>query len=71
MDSVDIKTSGMHCGSCKMLIEMDVNELQGVSLAEADLVTGVTHVDFDAAQVTVDEIVAAIKGAGYDAEAVG
>jgi copper chaperone CopZ len=53
-----------------MLIEMDVNELAGVSSAVADLATGVTHVDFDPAQVTVDEIVTAIKGAGYDAEAI-
>ena len=71
MESVDIKTSGMHCGSCKMLIEMDVNELPGVSVAEVDLASGITHVDFDPALLTVDEIVAAIKGAGYDAEAVG
>ena len=70
MESVAIKTSGMHCGSCKMLIEMDLDELPGVAKADADLATGVTRVDFDPAEVTVDEIVAAIKGAGYDAEAV-
>jgi len=70
MESVDIKTTGMHCGSCKMLIEMDVNELPGVSLAEVDLASGVTHVDFDPTEVSVDDIVAAIKGAGYGVEAV-
>ena len=70
MESVDIKTTGMHCGSCKILIEMDVNELTGVSLAEVDLASGVTHVDFDPAEIGVDDIVAAIEGAGYGAEAV-
>ena len=68
MESVDIKTTGMHCGSCKMLVEMNVNELPGVSVAEVDLAGETTHVEFDPAEVTVDEIVAAIKGAGYGAE---
>jgi P-type Cu+ transporter len=68
MESVDIKTLGMHCGSCKMLVEMSVNELPGVSSAEVDLAGETTHVEFDPAQVTVDQILAAIKGAGYDAE---
>ena len=70
MGSVDIKTSGMHCGSCKMLVEMDVDELAGVTKCDADLATGVTHVEFDPEQVTVEQIVTAIKGAGYDAEVV-
>ena len=70
MESVEVKTTGMHCGSCKMLVEMDLNELAGVSLAEADLGSGVTHVEFDPAEVTVEKIVATIEGAGYVAEVV-
>jgi copper chaperone CopZ len=68
MESVDIRTSGMHCGSCKMLVEMDVNDLAGVTKADADLAAGVTHVEFDPGQVSVEQIVAAIREAGYDAE---
>lgn len=70
MGSVDIKTSGMHCGSCRMLVEMEVNELPGVSHAEVDLGAEITHVEYDSSQVTVDQILAAIKSIGYGAEAV-
>jgi Cu+-exporting ATPase len=68
MESIDLKTTGMHCGSCAMLIEMDVSELAGVSAVKADPAAGSTHVEFDPSLVTVEEIVAAIKGAGYEAE---
>jgi copper chaperone CopZ len=68
MESVDLVTSGMHCGSCSMLIEMDVSELDGVAQVRADHATGVTHVEFDPAKVTVETIVGAIQAAGYEAE---
>jgi copper chaperone CopZ len=70
METKDFKTSGMHCGSCSMLIEMSLAETDGVSAAKADYGTGITHVEFDPGEVTVDELVAVIKGAGYDAEPV-
>ena len=68
MESVDVATSGMHCGSCSMLIEMDVSELDGVASVRADHATGVTHVEFDPAKVSTEQIVATIRGAGYEAE---
>ncbi len=68
MTSVDLTTSGMHCMSCSMLIEMNVGELPGVASVKADYATGVTHVEYDPAQVTVDEIVGAIRAGGYEAE---
>ncbi len=68
MESVDLTTNGMHCPSCSMLIEMDVSDLDGVESVRADYGTGVTHVEFDPARVTLDKIVATIKAAGYEAE---
>ena len=68
MTSVDLKTDGMHCGSCSMLIEMSVGDLLGVSLAKADFASGKTHVEFDPALVSVDQIVKAITEAGYSAQ---
>jgi copper chaperone CopZ len=70
MKTTEFKTSGMHCGSCSMLIEMSLAETEGVSAAKADFATGITHVEFDPAQVTVEDLVAVINGAGYDAEPV-
>jgi Cu+-exporting ATPase len=68
MASIDLKAGGMHCSSCSMLIEMTLGDLPGVSSASADYVEGTAHVDFDPATVSIDEIVAAIRDAGYTAE---
>jgi copper chaperone CopZ len=70
MQTIDLNTGGMHCGSCSMLIEMTVDDLPGVSLAKADYASGRTHVEFDPTEVSADEIIAAIVEFGYTAELV-
>jgi copper chaperone CopZ len=67
MESIVLKTGGMHCSSCSMLIEMTVDELPGIGSVKADYGSGVTRVDFDPAAISVDRIVAAIVEAGYSA----
>lgn len=61
-------TTGMHCPSCSMLVQMDVSDLPGVTSVSADHRTGVTEVTYDETSVTADEIVDAITKAGYAAE---
>ena len=61
-------TTGMHCPSCSMLIQMDVSDMPGVSSVVADHRTGMTEVTYDDQSVTPDEIVGAIVKAGYGAE---
>lgn len=70
MASIDLKTDGMHCGSCSMLIEMTVGDLAGVSTVKADFASGVTHVEYDPASASVEGITAAIAEAGYAAQPV-
>jgi copper chaperone len=70
MQTIDLNTGGMHCGSCSMLIQMTVEDLPGISLAKADYGSGRTHVEFDPAEVSTEEIIAAIVEAGYTAELV-
>ena len=64
-----LTTMGMHCRSCSMLVDMTVGELEGVSDVRTELDTGDTVVTFDDAMVSVDDIIEAIRGAGYDATA--
>ena len=66
--SASIKTSGMHCNSCVMLIEMNVADLEGVESVHTDLASGSTEVTYDEDKVRLDDIVAEIRKAGYDAE---
>jgi len=63
-----IKTSGMHCRSCSMLVDMTVEELDGVTEVHADHASGDTVVTYDDALVTLEDVLTAIRGAGYEAE---
>ena len=63
-----LETTGMHCRSCSMMVDMTVGELDGVSDVRTDHASGDTVVTFDDGQTTIDAIINAIRGAGYDAE---
>lgn len=62
------KTTGMHCRSCSMMVDMTVEELEGVSDVSTDHATGETLVTFDDSAIAPEQIIEAIRGAGYDAE---
>ncbi len=66
--TVRLRTSGMHCGSCAMLIDMTLSELDGVTASKSDAAAGETVVTFDDAAVTADVLVEAVRGVGYEAE---
>ena len=61
-------TTGMHCPSCSMLIQMEVGDLEGVTAVEADHRTQAVDVDFDADVVSPQDIVSAIVKLGYGVE---
>jgi copper chaperone len=63
-----LKTTGMHCGSCAMLIDMTVGDLSGVDSVKTDYASGVTEVSYESDAVSVDAIIDAIRSVGYDAE---
>jgi len=68
MDTVRIDTTGTHCSSCSMLIEMSVADLPGVNDVQAPHGDGVTTVKYDPSAVTAEAIVEEIRKAGYGAE---
>jgi len=63
-------TTGMHCPSCSMLVQMDVSDLEGVSAVSSDHRTSLTEVTYDDSLVGPAEIIGAITKAGYGAEVV-
>ncbi len=67
-NTVKLKTTGMHCQSCSMLIEMTVGDLDGVSEVKSDYRTGETDVTFDPERIDTEQIVDEIRKAGYGAE---
>ena len=54
------------CDHCKMTIERALSELEGVSKAEVDIDRRQVEVDFDASQVSMEEIEEALDEVGYE-----
>lgn len=61
-------TTGMHCPSCSMLIQMDLADLEGVSSVTSDHRTAITEVTYDDEVTGPDDIIGVIIRAGYGAE---
>lgn len=68
MNTVHIKTTGTHCPSCSMLIEMNVSDLPGVSEVKASHADGIATVTYDPAAIDAGAIAEEIRKAGYGAE---
>ncbi len=61
----EFKILGMHCDSCKSLIE---NELKDkVNKVKVDLSVKTVTVDFDEKKISEKEIIKSIEGLGYNA----
>lgn len=63
--------SGMHCGSCSMLVDMTLKDLPGVIDSKTSHADGSAEVTFDDTRVNENGIVEAIKGVGYEAKVAG
>ena len=61
----DVK--GMTCGGCEAGIKIAVKKLDGVTAVKASHEDSQAEVTYDAALVTVEDIVAAIEKIGYEA----
>lgn len=66
--TVRFATSGMHCSSCSMLVDMTLADIEGVHESKTDHATGLTVVVFDGERVSPSALVAAIQSVGYEAE---
>jgi Cu+-exporting ATPase len=65
--TVTLGLIGMTCSSCATVIEKTLARVAGVASANVNLATEVGTVVFDPAVVGIDALIAAVKGAGYDA----
>ncbi len=59
------KVEGMHCTSCALSIDEELEEVRGVRKAKTSYARETTEIEFDEGQVVEEEIVAAINRAGY------
>lgn len=61
--------TGMHCTSCAMNIDGDLEDnVKGVKSANTNYAKQETEVEFNEVEVKVEQIIAQIKETGYQAE---
>ncbi|KAF0209387.1 MAG: hypothetical protein FD171_112 [Actinobacteria bacterium] len=65
--TVTLGLIGMTCSSCSMVIEKTLGKMPGVSSATVNLAAETGTVVFDPAVLGVDDLIGAVKNAGYDA----
>jgi P-type Cu+ transporter len=63
---VQLALEGMSCAACAARIERKLNRLEGVEAA-VNFATEEAAVDYDAGQVAVHDLIAAVESAGYQA----
>ena len=65
--SVDFDLSGMTCAACANKIEKVLNKLPGVSSATVNFALETAHVQYSAAEVTIEDMINRVKKIGYEA----
>lgn len=63
-----LKITGMHCVSCAMNIDFDLEDVEGVISSKTSYAKGITEVEFDDKKLTIDVIKKAIEETGYRGE---
>jgi len=70
MLKVKLKLVGLHCTSCIMNIEGELEDTPGVKKVTASFAKSEAEVTFDEALVSPERIVEIIKNLGYQAEVI-
>ncbi len=60
------KIDGMHCTSCSMMIDGDLEDTKGVVSSSTNYATGETEVEFNEGEIAVEGIIKTIKNTGYE-----
>ena len=60
-----VKIEGMHCHKCEQTIKKSLQKRPGVHEVEVDFASGQASVLFDAAAISIDELIEAVKETGY------
>jgi len=68
MSTITLKIEGMHCTSCAMSIDFDLEDLDGVKSAKTSYAQQVTQVEFDENKVLPEVLIDQVKKTGYKAD---
>lgn len=62
-----LKISGMHCTSCAMNIDFDLEDLVGVKSAKTNYAKQESEIEFDSEKVKLEDIIKVIQKLNYQA----
>ncbi|MBU2545134.1 sulfite exporter TauE/SafE family protein [Patescibacteria group bacterium] len=62
---IKIQINGLHCESCKTLIETEVDLLEGVKSVKVNYLTGESHIEFDDEKTSQEDIFSKIEKLNY------
>ena len=62
-----LKIEGMHCSSCAMSIDFDLEDVAGIKSAKTSYTKEECEIEFDEGKVKLEDISLAIKKTGYTA----
>ena len=60
-----LKIEGMHCSSCAMNIDFDLEDLDGVKSVKTSYARQICEVEFDEEKISNQAIIQTIKKTGY------
>ncbi|MEX2012842.1 MAG: heavy metal-associated domain-containing protein [Candidatus Levyibacteriota bacterium] len=63
-----LKINGMHCTSCAMSIDFDLEDLEGIKSVKTSYAKQESEVEFDEEKVNLVKITETIKKTGYEAQ---
>ncbi|MCX6743326.1 MAG: heavy-metal-associated domain-containing protein, partial [Candidatus Parcubacteria bacterium] len=58
---LNFKIFGLHCQSCKTLIEEEIKSLPGINKIEVDYTKGLANLEYDDEKISLAEIFKAIE----------
>lgn len=71
MQTEHLKIAGMSCGSCTSKVTHALQAVTGVSEVNVSLAAGDATVEYDEHLASLEQLKAAVQGAGYSVDAPG
>lgn len=65
MKKMKFKIDGMHCSSCAMSIDFDLEDLDGVKSAKTSYAREETEVEFEEEKISEEDVEKQINKTGY------
>lgn len=62
-----LKIEGMHCTSCSMSIDLDLEDIEGVESVKTSYASQECEIEFNEEKILINEIIQVIKKTGYTA----